>query len=143
MGWLIERLVPNTGVDRIVVTQDDAPVLVMGSAFPSTLAVYDARTGARLDPLSDQLLEEIGNDALAGTRVGSLHQGDEFNRYYTIDRVPAGSLEMEGVQPSEVVLSRASGRTLRRTDPAAAAFEKAYARDGCAGRSAASRRLVA
>jgi hypothetical protein len=72
------------------------------------------------------MLRRIGEEALAGTTVGSLHSTEEFNRYCALDNVPAVALEMEGDQPSELVLSRASGRTLRRTDPLASAFHKAY-----------------
>lgn len=88
--------------------------------------VYDALTGERLDPLPDDLLRRIGDAALAGTSTGSLHSAEEFNRYYAVEAVPAVVLEMEGDQPSDLVLSRASGRTLRRTDPLASAFHKAY-----------------
>ena len=87
---------------------------------------YDARTGMRLDPLPDEALRRIGGGELAGTHVGAVKDGDEFNRYYTVDEVPAAVLGMEGEQPSEIVLSRASGRTLRRTDPLAGAFHAAY-----------------
>ena len=88
--------------------------------------VYDARTGARLDPLPMETVRAIADQELAGTRVAHAHDEAEFNRYYTVDRVPAVSFEMEGAQPSELVLTRASGRTLRRTDPGAAWFERAY-----------------
>jgi hypothetical protein len=88
--------------------------------------VYDARTGARLDPLSDEVLEQIAGGELVGTSVSAVHPGDEFNRYYTVERVPAVAVDMVGDQPSELVLSRASGRTLRRTDPLAEAFHTAY-----------------
>jgi hypothetical protein len=88
--------------------------------------VYDARSGERLDPLRDDLLQRIGDGALTGTSAGSLYVSDEFNRYYALESVPAVALEMEGDQPSELLLSRASGRTLRRTDPLASVFHKAY-----------------
>lgn len=87
---------------------------------------YDARTGARLDPLSDEMIRAIADDHLTGTSVAHLGEGDEFNRYYTVDRVPAVAVEMEGEQPSELVFNRASGRILRRTDPMAEAFHTAY-----------------
>jgi methylamine dehydrogenase heavy chain len=48
VDWLLQRLLPNDGVERIVVTQDAAPVLFAATGFPSTLAVYDATTGAHL-----------------------------------------------------------------------------------------------
>ena len=56
-GWLATRLLyallPNPGADRILVTQDPAPVLVTGTMFPSTLLVHDARTGALLRDVSE------------------------------------------------------------------------------------------
>lgn len=112
--WL--RLEPLAGV----------PVYVVKPGPFELERVYDARSGERLDPLSDEMLRGIGDSEFTGTTVASVHTGDEFNRYYTVDRVPAVGLEMEGAQPSELVISRASGRTLRRTDPLAAAFSKAY-----------------
>lgn len=87
---------------------------------------YDARTGERLDPLPDEMLRAIAGDHLVGTRVGEMEDGDEFNRYYTVDEVPAVVAVMEGAQPSDLVFSRASGRILRRTDPLAEAFHTAY-----------------
>jgi len=88
--------------------------------------VYDARTGHRLDPLPDDMLRAIANEQLVGAEVAEMHPGDEFNRYYTVDRVPAVAVTMEGSQPSELVFNRGSGRILRRTDPMAEWFHKAY-----------------
>ncbi|RIL06619.1 MAG: hypothetical protein DCC71_06050 [Proteobacteria bacterium] len=48
LDWLLQRALPNDGMERIAVTQDDAPLLFAASGFPSTLAVYDARSGAHL-----------------------------------------------------------------------------------------------
>lgn len=87
---------------------------------------YDARTGERLDPLSDDFLRAVANQHLVDTHVAEAHEGDEFNRYYTVDRVPAAAMTMEGQQPSELVFSRGAGRILRRTDPMAGAFHTAY-----------------
>lgn len=87
---------------------------------------YDARTGQRLDPLPDEMLHAIADDHLVGTGVAEMEEGDEFNRYYTVDRVPAVVAIMEGEQPSDLVFSRGSGRILRRTDPLAEAFHTAY-----------------
>lgn len=87
---------------------------------------YDARTGRRMDPLPDSLLLRIADGEMVGTRARALEPADEFNRYYTAPRVPAVAAVMEGDQPSEVALSRASGRVLRRTDPLAAWFDRAY-----------------
>jgi len=88
--------------------------------------VYDATTGQRLDPLPDSVLRRVVDEELEGTRAAELVEADEFNRYYTLDRVPAVRATMEGTQPSEIVVSRASGRVLRRTDPLAAWFDRAY-----------------
>jgi len=88
--------------------------------------VYDARTGIRLDPLPIEMLRRVAAEELVGTSVEAVSEGDEFNRYYAIERVPAVSVRMTGEQPSELVLSLASGRTLRRTDPLAGWFEGAY-----------------
>jgi methylamine dehydrogenase heavy chain len=53
LGWLVDHLAPNPGVDRILVTQDEEPVLVTASDFPATLAVHDARSGAYLRDVSE------------------------------------------------------------------------------------------
>jgi methylamine dehydrogenase heavy chain len=53
VDWLLQRSLPNDGVERITVTQDDAPVLAAGTAFPATLAIYDARSGAFLRDVSE------------------------------------------------------------------------------------------
>lgn len=88
--------------------------------------VYDAKTAERLDPLPEEILRAIADEHLVGTRVEEIHDGAEFNRYYSVDRVPAVAVRMDGDQPSELVLSRASGRVLRRTDRLAEWFHKAY-----------------
>ena len=72
------------------------------------------------------LMRAIAEGELTDTRVAHAQEEAEINRYYTRDRVSAVAFEMEGAQPSELVLTRASGRTLRRTDPGAAWFERAY-----------------
>lgn len=46
-------LLPNPGADRILVTQDDAPLLLSTSTFPSTLVVHDGQTGAFLRDVSE------------------------------------------------------------------------------------------
>jgi methylamine dehydrogenase heavy chain len=51
--WLLYALLPNPGVDRILVTQDAAPVLLTASNFPSTLAVHDATSGAFLRDVAE------------------------------------------------------------------------------------------
>lgn len=118
------------GVERVYWLRLEAlagtPVYVVKPGPFSLERVYDAATGARLDPLTDDMVRSVADGELVGTVAAGVDQGDEFNRYYTLDRVPALVLDMEGGQPSELVLSKASGRTLRRTDPLAAWFDKAY-----------------
>jgi methylamine dehydrogenase heavy chain len=53
VDWLLQRSLPNEGVERIAVTQDDEPVLVAATSFPATLAVYDALTGAHLRDIAE------------------------------------------------------------------------------------------
>ncbi len=85
---------------------------------PYSLAMtFDARSGARLDPLSDKLLTVVANQSLVGTRVSSIKDQPEFNRDYVIDRVPAAAIQMVGEQPSVLMLSRDNGRALRRLNP--------------------------
>jgi len=51
--WLLERMVPNFGVARIVVTQDAHPVLVASAEMPPTVTVHDAMTGEVLREVSE------------------------------------------------------------------------------------------
>jgi methylamine dehydrogenase heavy chain len=44
--WLLGVTLPHTGVDDILVTQDDHPVLIAAGAMPPTVTVHDAMTGA-------------------------------------------------------------------------------------------------
>jgi hypothetical protein len=44
--WLLGAVLPHTGADRILVTQDDAPVLVISASVPPAVTVHDAGTGA-------------------------------------------------------------------------------------------------
>jgi len=88
--------------------------------------VYDAYTLERLDPLPEATLRTIADDQLIGTTVAEFSDGAEFNRYYTLDQLPAVEFVMEREQPSKLVISRLSGRTLRRTNPAADLFATAY-----------------
>lgn len=94
---------------------------------PFSLAMtFDARTGQRLDPLSDELLALSASEALVGTRFEKLESVPGFNRYYEIDRVPAVAATVVGEQPSILMLSRDEGRTLRRIDGDAEGFEWWY-----------------
>ena len=43
--WLFDKVLPNTGVDGIAVTQDEHPVLLAAGMVPPTVTVHDAMTG--------------------------------------------------------------------------------------------------
>lgn len=45
MRGFLEAVLPNPGVERILVTQGDAPLLITSSGFPPTITVHDADTG--------------------------------------------------------------------------------------------------
>jgi methylamine dehydrogenase heavy chain len=53
LDWLFQMALPNDGMERIVVTQDAAPLLFAASGFPAALQVYDATTGAHLRDVSE------------------------------------------------------------------------------------------
>lgn len=53
ISWLLERLLPNPGADRIAVTSDASPLLVTSTSLPSTLIVHDGTTGAFLRDVSE------------------------------------------------------------------------------------------
>ncbi len=57
--WLLGKVLPNPGVDRILVTQDEHPVLVASASLPPTVTVHDAMTGA--------VLREVSEPGLAGS----------------------------------------------------------------------------
>ncbi len=61
--WLLGAIVPNPGVDRIVVTPGAAPRLVTLSAFPALLSVHDAETG--------EFLRDIREAGVAGSLMGT------------------------------------------------------------------------
>jgi len=50
---VLGSILPNPGVERMLVTQDDAPVLILSSTFPPTLTVYDARSGEVRNEISE------------------------------------------------------------------------------------------
>jgi len=54
-GWLLEKLIPASGGDTLVVTQNDEPLLVVRNSGLPNAAVLDAQTGAHL-----RSLEEMG-----------------------------------------------------------------------------------
>src|SRR5213594_2356258 len=57
--WLLAAVLPNTGVERILVTQDEHPVLVASASLPPTVTVHDAMTGA--------VLREVSEPGIAGS----------------------------------------------------------------------------
>jgi methylamine dehydrogenase heavy chain len=59
LAWLLSALLPHPGVGMILVTQDEAPVLVAVGEGPATALVHDARSGA--------LLREVGDAGIAST----------------------------------------------------------------------------
>ena len=44
-SWLLDYVLPNPGLDSVQVTQDDEPLLITGTTFSGSLAVYDALNG--------------------------------------------------------------------------------------------------
>jgi methylamine dehydrogenase heavy chain len=58
-GWLLEKVLPNPGVERILVTQDEHPVLVASASMPPTVTVHDAMTGA--------VVREVSEPGIAGS----------------------------------------------------------------------------
>ncbi len=84
---------------------------------------FDAVSGERLDPLSHELLLKIAGEKLEGTQPAGIEEANhEFHRDYSDEVVPAAAIQMRGSQPSTLILSRATGRTLRRIDSDAARF---------------------
>jgi methylamine dehydrogenase heavy chain len=51
--WVLEKVLPNTGVNGIYVSQDDQPRLVALSMIPPALVVYDALTGVETVDISE------------------------------------------------------------------------------------------
>ncbi len=88
--------------------------------------VFDANSGERLDPLSGALLRAVADEALAGTRAGHSREVYEYHRDYRQRDLPAQAFTMTGEQPTELVLLRATGRTLRRSDNQALGFNWWY-----------------
>ena len=50
---MLSSVLPNPGVERILVTQDDDPVLLLSSGFPPTITVCDAGTGEVLSEIAE------------------------------------------------------------------------------------------
>ncbi len=57
LGWLL----PNEGAHAVAVTQDDAPVLIVGNIEYGAVAIYDAMTGKHL--------RDIGGTGITGGRI--------------------------------------------------------------------------
>ena len=51
--WMLDRTLPNTGVNAIAVTQDDKPILLAAGMMPPTVTVHDATTGDVLKEISE------------------------------------------------------------------------------------------
>jgi len=51
--WLLRHALPKPGADAIAVTQDDAPLLLVGERESGAVGVYDARTGEHLRDLEE------------------------------------------------------------------------------------------
>lgn len=117
---MIRQLAREEGLDRVywLRLQSRGPHLwYVVKPTPFSLAmVFDANTGARLDPLTDRMLEVVAGEALVGGRVAALEPTTEYNRYYTVDRVPAVRAKVTGDRDATLILSRDEGRTLRRLD---------------------------
>ncbi|MEX2284119.1 MAG: PepSY domain-containing protein [Gemmatimonadota bacterium] len=127
---VLKRISAEQGLERVysLRLQSRGPHLwYVVKPTPSALAiVFDARTGKRLDPLSDELLAAVASEALVGTRFASLEPVTEYNRYYDVDRVQAVRARLQGEQPAMLILSRDEGRTLRRLNDEAASFNWWY-----------------
>jgi methylamine dehydrogenase heavy chain len=57
--WLMTAAFPNPGVERILVTQDEHPILVASASLPPTITIHDAMTG--------RVIREISEPGLAGS----------------------------------------------------------------------------
>ena len=59
LSWAFDHVLPNMGVESLLVTQDANPVLVTMSLIPPAVTVHDAKTGA--------VLREIAEPGLSGS----------------------------------------------------------------------------
>jgi len=57
--WVLKRLLPNPGIERILVTQDEKPMLVASGSLPPLVSIYDAMNG--------ELRREITEPGLVAT----------------------------------------------------------------------------
>lgn len=51
--WLLEKALPNPGIERILVTQDDHPVLIAATSLPPAITVHDALTGEPIGTVTE------------------------------------------------------------------------------------------
>jgi methylamine dehydrogenase heavy chain len=51
--WLLMKALPNPGVDGILVTQDEHPVLLAAGSIPPSVSVHDAMTGAVVNEIAE------------------------------------------------------------------------------------------
>lgn len=127
---ILRKLAAEHGIERVywLRLQSRGPHLwYTVKPTPYALAmVFDARTGKRLDPLSDALLSVVAGEALVGGRVVSLEPVTEYNRYYEVDRLPVVRATIAGGQPARLIISRDEGRTLRRLNGESERFEWWY-----------------
>jgi methylamine dehydrogenase heavy chain len=61
--WVLGAVMPNPGVERILVTQDANPVLIASASLPPTVTIHDAMTGA--------VLREVSEPGLAGALLAA------------------------------------------------------------------------
>jgi len=57
--WLLAHTLPNPGIDRILVTQDEHPVLIASASIPPTVTIHDAMTG--------EFVRDVSEPGLAGS----------------------------------------------------------------------------
>src|SRR5205085_1883074 len=57
--WLLAHTLPNPGIDRILVTQDEHPLLIASASIPPTVTVHDAMTG--------EFVRDVSEPGLAGS----------------------------------------------------------------------------
>jgi len=61
--WFLGRVMPNPGIERIMVTQDPNPVLIASASLPPTVTIHDAMSGA--------VLREVSEPGLAGALLAA------------------------------------------------------------------------
>lgn len=127
---ILEKLRTEYGLDKIYWLRLEAHgeylwYTVKPSPFVEGM-VFDANSAERVDPLSDALLEVVADESLAGTKAVALRPAAEYHRDYAASTIPAVDVTMAGEQPANLVLSRATGRTLRRSDSQAQGFSWWY-----------------